>query len=129
VTLKYLTGVGADERDVEIARRRSVGVERRSVAPAIARHRAATQDDGCARGNHLVDLAAERVERSPVAAEREADDVVALLLLGQTALLCIVRNRIEHAETVYKSAAGWRRGGPARRPRGVSVLPGCLADR
>src|SRR5438876_2428022 len=76
----------ADERDVEVARPRTFGIERRLIAPAISGERAAAQHNRRPWRNRFFDRRAERSEQFGPAAKCEPDDVVALLLLGRLVL-------------------------------------------
>src|SRR5205823_636977 len=78
--------VGADEREIEVARAGAVGVERRARLPAPAGQRAAAENDDGAGRDDLVYGAAEFVEPLATAAKGKADDIVALLLLRKAAL-------------------------------------------
>ena len=77
----------ADKGHVEVAGSSTVRIEGRAVLPARAGHRAPPQHDAGAIGNLLADHANEILEALDAAAERQPDDVVALLSVAQTALI------------------------------------------
>src|SRR5438105_697752 len=80
----------SDEREVEIAGARAVGVERRAVLPSLAGDGAAPEHDRGAGRRHFPDLRDEPIELRPVAIERETDDIVALRRFGDAALCNLV---------------------------------------
>ena len=75
----------ADERHVEVAGARAVGIERGAVLPPLAGHRAAAQHDAGARRDLLTEDAQELVEPLLVAAKRQPEDVRPPLCLAQFA--------------------------------------------
>src|SRR5580765_5825718 len=80
-----------DQRQVEVARPRTLRIERRAVLPAMPRDRAAAKHDARSIGNLLPDHAAELLEPLGVAAEGETQDIGAFLLVGQAALAIVLR--------------------------------------
>jgi hypothetical protein len=75
-----------DQRQVEVARARAVGVERRAILPAAAGDGAAANDYARAGRNVVANDAQEVVEALLAAAEHEANEVGALLFVGQLLL-------------------------------------------
>ena len=72
-----------DERQVEVAGPRAICVERGTVLPSLTGDGAAAQHNAGAGRNVLAQHAQELGESFLVVAEREAQDVRALLLVGQ----------------------------------------------
>src|SRR2546428_11700286 len=75
-----------DERDVEVARAGTIGVERCMILPSVTSNRAAAKHRGCSWWNAVHDHATERVVGIGSSAKHESDHVVALLLPGQASL-------------------------------------------
>src|SRR6185369_2297001 len=90
------------EREIEIARARTVGVERRAVFPPVPGDGTPAQNDSRAGRNHLVDRSAELLEARSVSAESEPDDVFPLLIFGQSALHLFRGHRILHGCLGFK---------------------------
>ncbi len=98
--------IGANEREVQVARARTIGVEGGAILPAAAGHRAATQHHGRSKGCDAVNLAQKGVEQLLVPAEREPDDIVALLSFRQSTLNLFGRRTvIAHASSYIKQRA------------------------
>ena len=93
----------AHQREIEIARAGALGVERRVVLPALAGDGAAPQDDRGSRRHHFFDRAAELVEKRLLSVERQANHVLALLLLGQPSLDGL--GRLTHGRHHFKDRA------------------------
>src|SRR5438132_14275648 len=82
----------ADQREIQVARARSVGVERLSVLPSPARDGAAPQDHGRAGRHDVVDRFAKLLEEVGPAAERQPDHVRPFFLIRAPALY-LIRSR------------------------------------
>src|SRR5438552_8997704 len=81
----------ADEREIKVARPRSLRVERRLVFPSPARHRTSPQYDSGPFRNLLPDDATELVEPIAIAAEHKAQHIRALRVVRQAALEDVMR--------------------------------------
>ena len=63
----------ADERQIEVARARAVGIESRAIAPSLAGHGAATKDCAGPGRNLLTDESDELFESFLTAAKRQVE--------------------------------------------------------
>ena len=78
----------AHEREVEVARARTIRIEGRAIFPPGAGYGASTQNDPGVLGDHVPDLLDKGVKFRRIVIKREADDVCALLRLAELDLLC-----------------------------------------
>jgi ferredoxin len=92
--LEQRDGVVSNQRQVEIARARTVGIKRCPIFPPLARHRAAAKHDARPAGNFLANQSTEMSKALFIAAERQAQDIGALLLLREAALNVLALNLI-----------------------------------
>ena len=76
----------ADERQIEVARTGTIGVERRAILPALPGNRAAAKDHPGPGRKVSFEQIEKRLEPIAAATERQPDDVVELLVLGYPAL-------------------------------------------
>ena len=76
----------SDKRQVEVAGARTVRVKRCPILPPLARHGAAAKHDAGSGGNFLANQSAEMRKALFIAAERETQDIGALLLFREAAL-------------------------------------------
>src|SRR5438270_10848232 len=81
----------ADEREIKVARPRSLRVERRIVFPSPASHRTSPQDDSGPFWNFLPDDATKLVETIAIAAEYKAQHIRPLRVICEAALKAVVR--------------------------------------
>src|SRR5262249_38054368 len=91
-----LEDLRADEHQVEVARARSLTVERRSVLPPRAGEGAAPEDRGRLRGQAFPQHLAELLEAALVAAEDEIDGAPAHFLFAETGADDVIRLSLGH---------------------------------